>query len=153
MCVLTINCLLQLITLPSLFKFPVHTSCRRVIFTHRAIHSRLTTGGVTVSRSTVLFFLLSLSLSPILFFVAVPFREMQVVFLTRGVRTSHVAERWSFLSRAGGTGWQPQGRSLRVFQIVVLHDGQLPIAVLVSPASPVSERSARRGEKGRRTSM
>lgn len=114
----------------------------RVIFTHRAIHSRLTTGGVTVLPSfhLVLFLFPSLSFSS-------PSRSSRRSLSCDAdiLALPHVEERWSFLSRAGRTGRRSQGRSLRVFQIVVLHDGQLPIAVLVSPAS--SEASERRVER------
>lgn len=47
-----------------------------------------------------------------------------------------VEKKWPFLSpHAARVDRQSQGRSLRVFQIVVLYDELLPIVVLVSPAS------------------
>lgn len=92
-----------------------YTCYRRVIFTHRAIHSLLlTTADVTPLVPSVLF--LSLFFSPS-FFCRSLFREMQVFppcrVLRRGGRSS---------LRAGRMDRQPQGRSLRVFQIVVLYD-------------------------------
>lgn len=119
----------------------LYTCYRRVIFTHRAIHSRLTTGDVTPLVPSVLF--LSLFFSPSF---SLPFplsRDAGIPSLC----VPRVEERWSFLS-PGRMDRQLQGRSLRVFQIVVLHDGQLPIDVLVLPA--ISEERARKGTDKRR---
>jgi len=72
---------------------PSYFWSRRVIFTHRAIHSRLTTGGVTIPPH------LPLSL-PVFFcsffFFTVLFHGMQIFSLA-----AYRRERWSFLSSAG----------------------------------------------------
>lgn len=132
---------LQRPVVPSLLPlpFPSYFSSRWVIFTHRAIHSRITTGGVTVLPSfhLVLFLFPSLSFSS-------PSRSSPFPFARCRYSRLAVCRREMVVPlpcRQNG----PQGRSLRVFQIVVLHDGQLPIAVLVSPASTkASERHVER---------
>lgn len=113
----------------------LYTCYRRIIFTHRAIHSRLTTGDVTPLVPSVLF--LSLFFLR-LFLHRSPFHEMQVFPPCVSPR---VEKKWPFLSPyAARVDRQSQGRSLWVFQIVVLYDELLPIVVLVSPASAKGKR-------------